>query len=569
MNKLSNLQEVQGDLYRTSLLTKMVLYGYITQKEMDATSSYYDAFYQPAAIVYCTNWTAVDIKYQNLASCYTRIGNTLMYPVIVSSGYYSANVFSDAMPKRCTKSTSAFPQNKILTPEQAASKYYCNLMNFNIGFVYYPTDDIVSNPTPSPFYIPGNPTMKPTVPVPSYRPTKDPAYIPRVPSFEPTQANPTPVPTSFRPTVSPTRKPTTTPTKVPTRKPTQKAAAARRRLFLSTNDTEPTSQPTSAPSTSSPTPTTSSYTPSPTNGNSSYTPSPTPSAGTDYPTQTPPVFITCPSYTATKTMNATINYTSCFFNASSSTEVYITTCSDITQETTVGLTYINLYYEGQLLQQNIDDTYCNTPASLLFRFTGKSGYNNLEIRQGCFGNTTCSSTTLIILTSSSGGDDYYYSSPPPPPGTDDYFIHTYAPAPPQSPMPTSLTDDYNNIRSDDTIRGQLDDDFVLNSVVEAVDNGRIFSFALKLANGLLTIPAPLTTPGNPNYNAFCTTPNANDAPFNCSSGDIALPSASFDALNSILYGIFIIIYIIVILLLILILMLINSKKVIILTSLSI
>ena len=561
MNKLSNLQEVQGDLYRTSLLTKMVLYGYITKTEMDATSSYYDAFYQPAAIVYCTNWTAVDVKYQNLASCYTRIGNTLMYPVIVSSGYYSANLNSEDMPKRCTKSTSAFPQNKVLTPEQAASKYYCNLMNFNIGFVYYPTDDIMSNPTPSPLYIPGNPTMKPTVPVPSYRPTKDPAYIPRTPSFEPTQAKPTPVPTSFSPTVSPTKKPTTSPTKSPTRKPTQKAAIARSRLLQFTNNnTEPTSQPSSSPSTSSPTPSTSSYTPSPTPSissytpsptpsTSSYTPSPTPSAGTDYPTQAPPVFINCPSYTATKTMNATVNYTSCFFNASSSTEVFITTCSEITGQTTVGLTYINLYHEGQLIQQNINDTYCSTPASLLFGFTGKNVYNNVEIRQGCYGNTSCSATTLIVLMSSSSGDYYYYSSPPPPPGTDDYFIHTYAPAPPQSPMPSSLTDDYNNIRSDDTMRGQLDDDFVLNSVVEAVDNGHIFSFALKLANGLLTIPAPLTTPSNPNYDAFCTTPNANDAPFNCSSGDIALPSASFDALNSILYGIFIIIYNIVILLL--------------------
>jgi hypothetical protein len=75
----------------------------------------------------------------------------------------------------------------------------------------------------------------------------------------------------------------------------------------------------------------------------------------------------------------------------------------------------------------------------------------------------------------------------------------------------------------------LNDDFVINSVVESVDNGMIFTFALDLAKELLVIPQV-----NINNNAFCGTPAASSVPFQCSNGDVALPMAAFDALNAIL-----------------------------------
>jgi hypothetical protein len=237
MNSLENLQQVLGDNDRTTLLTKMTQFGYITQAVADATSTYYDAFYSPASTCYCTNWTLVDTKYQNLASCFVRVGNTLMYPLVVSSGYYKDE--EATMPNRCTKS-SVTDSGK--SKAEDAAVYYCNLMNFNIGFIYYPTGDLSSNPTPSPTtYTPGTPTMKPTTFPPTKRPTKSPdfqPYIPNTPTFKPTYGAPTPIPTSFSPTFSPTvpnptmvptRKPTSIPTNIPTKKPT-KAPSVRRAL---------------------------------------------------------------------------------------------------------------------------------------------------------------------------------------------------------------------------------------------------------------------------------------------------------------------------------------------------
>ena len=245
MNTLENLQQVKGDNDRVTLLTKMVKFGYITQAIADATSSYYDAFYPPATIVYCTNWALVDTKYKHLASCFVRVGNTLMYPLVVSSGY---NHDEGTMPNRCTKKAV---DSKTKATADAAG-YYCNLMNFNIGFVYYPAADLSSNPTASPTpYTPGTPTMKPTTFPPTKRPTKSPnfiPYIPGTPTFKPTLGAPTPIPTSFSPTLkpttlyptkSPTRKPTTSPTPINTKKPT-KAPSNRRVLdnMLSINNME-------------------------------------------------------------------------------------------------------------------------------------------------------------------------------------------------------------------------------------------------------------------------------------------------------------------------------------------
>ena len=199
----------------------MVQYGYIdsntTKAKLiaDATSSFYDAFYTPAAIVYCTNWELVDIQYKNLASCYIRVGNTLMYPIIVSSGWIKTG---STMRSRCTKKVAS--SDKGTSADDAAGVYYCNLMDFNIGFVYYPAPDINSNPTmaPTTSYIEGSPTTKPTQAKPSKKPTSPPTYLlfrpTPSPTRTPTPGIPTPRPTPS-PTVSPSRKPTKSPTSAP------------------------------------------------------------------------------------------------------------------------------------------------------------------------------------------------------------------------------------------------------------------------------------------------------------------------------------------------------------------
>lgn len=209
MNSLENLQQVQGDMDRYNLLRKMVQYGYIQQSIADATSSYYDAFYSPASITYCTNWSLVNSKYKNLASCFVRIGNTLMYPMIVSSGWYKSGI--DA-PQRCTKK-DATNQNKNPSVDEASAVYYCNLMNFNIGFLYYPSPNMASNPTPMPTnYNPGSPTTAPTKNQKSKPPTAEPTYVPgwNTPS-------PKPPPTPLGPTPYPSRKPTSAPSYAPTK----------------------------------------------------------------------------------------------------------------------------------------------------------------------------------------------------------------------------------------------------------------------------------------------------------------------------------------------------------------
>ena len=154
-----SLQQVQGDTDRCSFLRKMVPLGYISQSTADATSSFYDAFYTPASTIYCTDWSLVDKKYQKLASCTVRVGSVLVYPVVVPSGWYATG---SSTPKRCTKKDATSPTESPSVNE-AAAVYYCNLMDFSIGFVHYPSPDMSSSPTPVPtVYKPDSPTTKPT-----------------------------------------------------------------------------------------------------------------------------------------------------------------------------------------------------------------------------------------------------------------------------------------------------------------------------------------------------------------------------------------------------------------------
>ena len=460
MNSLSNLQQVMGDNDRATLLTKMKNFGYINDAIFKATSSYYDAFYTPASIVYCTNWELVNPKYKNLASCFVRVGNTLMYPLVVSSGY---NHEEGSMPNRCTKKAV---ESKTKATADAAG-YYCNLMNFNIGFVYYPTEDLVSNPTAAPTtYQPGTPTMKPTTPHPTKRPTKSPDYQPYVPGSPtmkptfgaptpiPTFAAPTPIPTFANPTKSPTRRPTEIPTAIPTR-PT-KAPTARRKLQ---DNLQNISELRRALQTD--------------NSNITFT------------------LKYCPKYTASNTNNATKNYVSCTFNACPNQYVLISTCYYETGNTTTGDTYLKLYSSNKFLAENDNDPYCSpyTGDSYIgFVTSGSSGCKDYQIRQGCYQNTTCSSSTTIYLLDI---PPYYQFD-------DDYEPQTFDDNPysggnigsvddftsPPVPMNTVVTDDYG-VASHDDFRGQLTDDFVINAVVESVDNGLIFSFALVYSNKLL------------------------------------------------------------------------------------
>ena len=80
------------------------------------------------------------------------------------------------------------------------------------------------------------------------------------------------------------------------------------------------------------------------------------------------------------------------------------------------------------------------------------------------------------------------------------------------------------------------DDFVLNSIVESIDQGIIFEFALNVAKELLKIPNELINSEEKSYDPYCASEDALSPPFNCSFGDIALPTAAFDALNSILFS---------------------------------
>lgn len=465
MASLENLQQIKGDNDRVTLLKKMVSFGYISQAVADATSTFYDAFYTPASTVYCTDWAQVnDTEYKNLASCFTRVGNTLMYPLIVSSGYFKEG---SAMPERCTKaSVTDSPSGSGKKQADDAAKYYCNLMNFNIGFIYYPTPDLTSNPYPTlapTTYTPGSPTMKPTQ---TKKPTKSPfIYFPGSPTTKPTFGAPTADPTYGAPTQIPTAP---VPTPLPTRKPTRVPTKARRNL----ERTDPDRLLKDA------------------NAHQRLLMDSTGIVGGSQSNYT---FLYPPPYTATNTNNDSINYVTYSFDVCgitgtgsnfylSYTYLAATTCYDYS---TIGDTYLKLYSGQNMLASNDNSEYGDyVPFCSYLYYYVPLGCNTYEIHQGCSKNTTCSSSTTIYISNNTYTSDDDVSPTP----QDDYSFngHYYSShyyhsddGGSFSPVPVNvhITDDYG-YESQDDYRGAINDDFVLNNVVEAVDNGMIFSFAL-------------------------------------------------------------------------------------------
>jgi hypothetical protein len=81
-------------------------------------------------------------------------------------------------PRRCS-------YKDVIKQKQSAAVYYCNLLDFNIGFVQYPVKNLepppyeyttspTLNPTLRPSPLPGEPTLTPT-PDPTKRPTPSPS----------------------------------------------------------------------------------------------------------------------------------------------------------------------------------------------------------------------------------------------------------------------------------------------------------------------------------------------------------------------------------------------------------
>lgn len=223
MIELNHLVEVPGDNNRLSLMKLMTDSGAITLKQANHTSSYYDSLNSPTKIIYCHSENAPygDLTHTWLPGrsfCFVRIGNTLAYPVTTSYGWsYTGYNY----PTKCTAGNTA---------ETPAAKYYCNLMDVVVGFVYYPVPNLNPNhtytlaPTRAPTHMPtpgaGQPTRPPTrVPtfLPSVRPSARPTPLPGYPTYKPsyqatlkpTTSRPTPLPGN--PTYIPTAKPTALP----------------------------------------------------------------------------------------------------------------------------------------------------------------------------------------------------------------------------------------------------------------------------------------------------------------------------------------------------------------------
>jgi len=204
MISLKSLTQKAGNLACKKLLNKMVQYNYISQEQAEATSTYFDPTLSSDSLVYCVNWTSINSTYSNLASCFLRVGNTLMYPVVQSSGIF----YKESFPKRCIKYRANVKDPQTL--HEKSAKYYCNLMNLNIGFVYYPNTDMISNPTLSPASQPNNNAPTPN---PTHRPT-----ISMAPTY--VQGNPTPLP-SQKPTKAPSQAPTMKPSNLPSLSPSR------------------------------------------------------------------------------------------------------------------------------------------------------------------------------------------------------------------------------------------------------------------------------------------------------------------------------------------------------------
>lgn len=201
---LSNLVSYVADNSRISLLQAMYNAGSISLRTFQNTSSYYEPIYAPMDPIYCTQYDHV-----NTTSCYVRIGNTLLYPVINHYGWSDTGF---DRPTRCTKSASSVAGS--------AAHYYCNKMDLVTGLIYYPV------PTVNITELIARSTWSPTK-----TPTQNPSPLPGYPTIQPTSSRPTMTPTTRMPTYTKTKKPTAIPTIKPTAEPTA-----------------PTSVPSAAPS---------------------------------------------------------------------------------------------------------------------------------------------------------------------------------------------------------------------------------------------------------------------------------------------------------------------------------
>ncbi len=219
------------------------------------------------------------------------------------------------------------------------------------------------SPTRSPSQLPTRiptrtPTIRPTV-VPTFSPTILPTILPTLqPSFTPTRF-PTVVPTAipsrlptFRPSNAPSRVPTIVPTRIPSRSPTVVPSIVR------------TLQPSLAPSFNAR------------------------QVGQ----------VSCTSYTATQTANATQNYAICKIVACPGFTVRATMCEGETLQlaTCTGNTFLQVYdsTDTQMIASN--DDFCGRCSAVSFRALSKA-CQKYTIRQGCFGSTSCSGTVAVIF----------------------------------------------------------------------------------------------------------------------------------------------------------------------------
>jgi len=159
---LDNLISFPGDGYRQSLFDQMnqCSRSYDNQYNFDETSSYYEVLYAPMNNIYCTKYA----EFNESASCYLRVGNTLLYPYIVSNGYL----------KNSSDSTSFIACTLEAVRNQFTdASYYCNQFDIIVGFIYYPV-------APEPSVETTTPSLSPTT-VPTHFPTSSPTSSPTSP----------------------------------------------------------------------------------------------------------------------------------------------------------------------------------------------------------------------------------------------------------------------------------------------------------------------------------------------------------------------------------------------------
>eukprot|EP01035_Chromulina_nebulosa_P018737 gene18737-24502_t len=108
---LSDLIEVPGDNARKDLFNRMN-FSAIPILNNNATfniSSYYDVLYAPTAPIYCVTFTNISIS-----QCLLRFGNTLVYPVVTSWGYYPS---PKAKVQQCNAANVKSPAGRRLDSE--------------------------------------------------------------------------------------------------------------------------------------------------------------------------------------------------------------------------------------------------------------------------------------------------------------------------------------------------------------------------------------------------------------------------------------------------------------------